>query len=1622
MNKKGFTMVELLAVIVIVGILSVLVVVGTSRYISQAGNQKNKAERDNIAMAARLYLQANRELLPRAMGESTIVHVSDLRRTNYLKEDVKNKAGKDCTKLSFVRVYKLDEKDYSYNTYLYCEGDEVPDEPEIPVPQILDFKFNGYGAGSDFSNVKNATFSFKLKGDVDGNLGVYSYRYVIYAKHNDSGELAEVFNSGDLKAGNETELTVTSKTLSNYFDVTGYNSIRINVSAINEQGGKAEFNSTGNFKDTDAPFCGLVSGQATSDDDWINKTIFNAGAYKNNYRRVSVGCSDGEGSGCKRDTFTISWPNDTGTSASGIDYSYGTRWSYIKLEDNAQDVNSTLCFARVNVDVQAPKVVVTAYKVNADGSKGNQVGTITVQDDGKRTATLPIGTLKAQQFTGVTGTSSEKWMNKENFPNGIVLDVAITDNIYLYSYEWSVNNPYVGGGTKDADVQSTASTYNSQIEQNGGTAVTGTFASPNLVDNPTNMEELKNAEHGAQNGTISGLVLKREGKRYGKLVVCDKAGNCTTVNIFANIDRTPPLVPRVSYSKATSGAAYTAANANNYKEHTLWSNEFLRAYVEGQREDIQTEDPATKVSLSGFDHFIAAYRKQTGKNGQNLTWANSATSMISAPFSGTSRYGIELKDQGTHRVAFLSCDRAGNCSTYSEEDYPKIDTVVPTCDIVTTYSGTTGPNEAGWLKSGESVRLSHSCLDEDNKFSSGCNPDSDYNKQSYNFDKDINTTKAGANGYESTFAAGDNTAGGHVVDYAGNISNECPKMTLKIDHIAPDCQTVISYPQGNPLHPTTEGSLETGWLGLVGGTGPTKKTAVVSLKCTDVKSTTSNGHMANVQSTCNNNHADNKQSHIYSSEMNISNAGAAGAGKGGQVRDIAGNITQCPTDRTVKIDYTIPVCTTAIDYGVGSGNDFTPMRNLVSQYGWLGNSYVMNTTDKEKARVTQVCTDPNGSQKSGCDGVIKSKIYASEMNTSQAGAVGIGDNGTVADNAGNKANCTGFHTVRIDYTDPRCEVTMSSKGSGNGKSWLIANYAGTWVGKGATVTVKSTCTADETGKGNSSGCATEFSYDYKTEINTTKATSKGDNGTVIILDKADNYSAPCPGQTVKIDLTGPTCDVGSTYGNNDPNNPKSGTYDGAWLGSNGKVTVTSKCSGDPLSIGGEGSGCSETANHSKTYSISSGQQINGQKGSASNEGGYVVTDAVGNPTTCGTKLVRLDGIGPSCNVLSTANGWTNAPSVTVSRSCSDNGSGCASQVNFCRNTPTGCVNPPQEPPCGHYSLTAQKEYTPDGSGILDISDAGADDRGCRITLYDRVGNATTCGYKHVQIDRTAPTCSVQQTPTGWTNGTVTIQGKCSDTGSGCKTTDTQLKHTYTGEQLTAASFSEVIEDKAGNTSQCTASGFSVQIDKTGPTCTATKVASTIDSPNGVNIDVMCRDSGGSGVASCGGSTAHGGTTYGLNPATTGAKSGKSYTVTDQAGNSGRCSVSVSSKKQNYTATCSSCKRCESAGCEYVEPCTKSCCGRHKCGTYFAGWTYGYCSQYGRGCTETSSIGTRFGCTCPSYCNNTCKTQSCCGCTTYYQNCSSCGCAGSYTNSGWFDGSHAAGWSGSTYYYLRTVYY
>ena len=67
-NNKGFSLVELLAAIVIMGILTGIGVVSVTYLINKTEKEYYKAQESEIIMVAKSYTQDNRSFLPKRVG------------------------------------------------------------------------------------------------------------------------------------------------------------------------------------------------------------------------------------------------------------------------------------------------------------------------------------------------------------------------------------------------------------------------------------------------------------------------------------------------------------------------------------------------------------------------------------------------------------------------------------------------------------------------------------------------------------------------------------------------------------------------------------------------------------------------------------------------------------------------------------------------------------------------------------------------------------------------------------------------------------------------------------------------------------------------------------------------------------------------------------------------------------------------------------------------------------------------------------------------------------------------------------------------------------------------------------------------------------------------------------------------------------------------------------------------------------------------------------------------------------------------------------------------------------------------------------------------------------------
>ena len=733
-SKKGFTMIELLGAIVILGVISVLAIVSINRVIEKARSEQDAEHENTLKEAAISYMQANPDKLPKSIGEKVNVTANTLYQKHYLKSKIKNTKGEDCMPNSFVRVYKTSKTKYEYTPLVLC-GSEEYDEDSVVTPTI-DLYFSDDTGDKNFdvfNHVNQAMLYMTLTGgkEEDGTkVAIDGYSYTISVKTKDDANMREAYNSGTLSGNNLPEIVVQRK-ITDYIDVADITDFNVKVTVINKLGGVKEITtdaSQGTYHDTEKPKCVAINGQAENENDWINKS------QSATRRTITATCEDAKGSGCLRPTFSRTWPNEDQTDA---------EWAYIQVTDNAGNHNLELedseisanslcnveatpdtCRVRVNVDKKLPTIkILGAYKASSAGDKANTTNTYTgslVVNDSSVNGT---GTINDTEYNNLVAT----WMNKANYPYGVVYEIEISDNIHLDSWTWKTNESYL-----TIDNNTAYNTYSGT----GDGAKSGTVSSSG------------NGNCGTLTKTIL-VGFKEEGRRKGILTVKDKAGNKTTVTIEANLDRTSPPVP--------SGITYS----NSYVPGTTgWINKTVTATVPDNMQRDNTSGP-NKVSLSGWKKFNYHVTK-------DYDTANEIN-------GSDNKFTFNSTYQGKNNVEFNSCDNANNCSDYSGLKPIWVDFTSPICNITVTA---TGRNSAGWLGIGEKAIVKAECQETESNKESGCTTPLSF---SHTYNENIITENAGALGVEK---------GGTVYDVAGNKKDCSYKNIVKIDHNAPTCITL----------------------------------------------------------------------------------------------------------------------------------------------------------------------------------------------------------------------------------------------------------------------------------------------------------------------------------------------------------------------------------------------------------------------------------------------------------------------------------------------------------------------------------------------------------------------------------------------------------------------------------------------------------------------------------------------------------------------------------------------------------------------------------------------------------------------------------------------------------------
>lgn len=128
-SKKGFTLVELLAVMIIISALSIIIIPSIINYINQNKNEISEASKSVIYAGAKLYLDDNTSLYPKIEDNDYCIKLKQLTDGGYLDVpllDVQSGQNIDLDNNYVKASYILDEDlgiyAYKYELSNNCES------------------------------------------------------------------------------------------------------------------------------------------------------------------------------------------------------------------------------------------------------------------------------------------------------------------------------------------------------------------------------------------------------------------------------------------------------------------------------------------------------------------------------------------------------------------------------------------------------------------------------------------------------------------------------------------------------------------------------------------------------------------------------------------------------------------------------------------------------------------------------------------------------------------------------------------------------------------------------------------------------------------------------------------------------------------------------------------------------------------------------------------------------------------------------------------------------------------------------------------------------------------------------------------------------------------------------------------------------------------------------------------------------------------------------------------------------------------------------------------------------------------------------------------------------------
>jgi len=114
-NNKGFTLIEIIAVIVLIAVISLIAFLSVTTVIKNNKIKQLKVFSDNLTNAAEVYITAKKDEFPNfnKAGDITVISSAEMVQAGYLDKNMDNPTGKELTDF-YIKATIKEDKSVSY--------------------------------------------------------------------------------------------------------------------------------------------------------------------------------------------------------------------------------------------------------------------------------------------------------------------------------------------------------------------------------------------------------------------------------------------------------------------------------------------------------------------------------------------------------------------------------------------------------------------------------------------------------------------------------------------------------------------------------------------------------------------------------------------------------------------------------------------------------------------------------------------------------------------------------------------------------------------------------------------------------------------------------------------------------------------------------------------------------------------------------------------------------------------------------------------------------------------------------------------------------------------------------------------------------------------------------------------------------------------------------------------------------------------------------------------------------------------------------------------------------------------------------------------------------------------